>query len=661
MSAQTPIRQRGAALIILLAILVIGATWFMVTRVASLSLTHTASERERNAVVLKRAKESLIGFVAMQASQSGEDNPGRLPCPEAPGSIGGTNEGQAAGNCTLPAVGRLPWRTLGLDKLVDARGQPLWYVVSPGWAVTSGDLTINSNTVGQLTVDGQANAAVALIIAPGAPMNVQASAGCTARNQLSRPAPAPGINAADYLECFNSATGTFSTVGPATSFNDQAVVVSTADILPPLEAAVAHRFQREMSAGTGFGSAFKSVYAAGTWGLTNVAYPFAAPFADPSTSPMQGAAGTYSGLLPLNFAESSPGSGTACSPGTDGPRCAPTFVAWTGTPTMSGGSVYSTDCSGSSASQISCTFYYRCLLIFCALPASVPFTVDATASNVGMALRRINSSVTMTNVATAGRTVSATLNASGSANVTINGTASASGSGGLLSGLLCGVTGLLSLTVGCKQGSITVPVLLFADHPILDPNDANYGWFIRNKWHELTYYAVAQGYSPAGAPATSCTNGSTCLTVSNVSPAGKQRAILIFAGRSINGSPRPSANLTDYLEFGNAGGNWESQTVTAAPPSMYVDVGGANAYIVPVASVQAGLPIEFRALNSNTGASTLNTPATGGKSIRNSDGTALASGQIRANAAVQVVYDGSQFVLTKRPFNDRVIVLDANP
>jgi hypothetical protein len=43
------------------------------------------------------------------------------------------------------------------------------------------------------------------------------------------------------------------------------------------------------------------------------------------------------------------------------------------------------------------------------------------------------------------------------------------------------------------------------------------------------------------------------------------------------------------------------------------------------------------------------------------DGTPLTGAQIRANAAVQVTYDGSQFVLApKRPFNDRVVVIDSN-
>lgn len=74
-------------------------------------------------------------------------------------------EGVAAASCSLPAVGRLPWRTLSLDKLTDAAGEPLWYVVSPGWAKpnNTAHTVINSNTPRQLTVDGVASDSVALI------------------------------------------------------------------------------------------------------------------------------------------------------------------------------------------------------------------------------------------------------------------------------------------------------------------------------------------------------------------------------------------------------------------------------------------------------------------------------------------------------------------
>jgi hypothetical protein len=89
-----------------------------------------------------------------------------------------------------------PGATLGLDKWRDIAGEPLWYVVSPGWAKPNAatNTVINSSTLGNLTLDGGRDV-VALIIAPGRPLQISASAGCTARVQR-RTTPSPAIDSA---------------------------------------------------------------------------------------------------------------------------------------------------------------------------------------------------------------------------------------------------------------------------------------------------------------------------------------------------------------------------------------------------------------------------------------------------------------------------------
>ena len=162
MKRGNPNRQRGAALLALLAVIMLGASWFLVSKLNAESGGAAAARKTRNAEVLNRAKQALVGYVAAQAAKAFEDNPGTLPCPEAAGYFDSTTqEGQSASSCSLPKVGRFPWRTIGTEKLVDASGEPLWYVVSPGWAYTSGNTNINSNSVGQLTVDGTATTPVA--------------------------------------------------------------------------------------------------------------------------------------------------------------------------------------------------------------------------------------------------------------------------------------------------------------------------------------------------------------------------------------------------------------------------------------------------------------------------------------------------------------------
>ncbi len=81
-----------------------------------------------------------------------------------------------------------------------------------------------------------------------------------------------------------------------------------------------------------------------------------------------------------------------------------------------------------------------------------------------------------------------------------------------------------------------------------------------------------------------------------------------------------------------------------------VDTGAANAYVTTpavgiTASLTAGLLLQFKAINANTGASTLNHGGLGVKNIVNIDGSALVANQIPLNGIVQVVYDGTQFFL----------------
>lgn len=667
-------RERGLALIALLAVIALGASWFLVSRLNAESNYLTVVNQTRNAAVLNRAKQALIGYIAAQAAHSGENRPGAFPCPEAPADFNdSSNEGTVSYPCTLPIVGRFPWKTLGLDKLVDSAGEPLWYAIASGWA--GAGTVINSNCAyysatglacqsGRLSVDGTAVASsdvVALIIAPGPAITVSASTNCTALTQ-ARPTTAPP-DWRNYLECQNAtspADNTFATTGPSGSFNDQLVTISAAEIIPAIEAAIAQRIEKEIV------PSLQTVYTAAGWGFggTKPVYPYAAAFGDPSTSAMEGTSGTLSGLLPMVTSETYPNSGTLCTTGASAPLCQPSFVAWT-SPALAGASLLSPTCASSTATSIVCN-YYRTCLIFCFTNSTYNFSIAASASNVGMALRQQSITVSrMTNV-NASPTTAIALLSTGAASFSISGTTTTTtgaGFGGVLGNLLCGALPLFTV---CKTETITIPInAVFVDHPLLDTRTAGAGtsWFVRNKWHELTYYSVVTGHTPAAIATTpGCTDTPTvtCMNVTNVSPANKVRAILVLAGRSINGSARPSANIGDYLEFGNATGSFERRTVTSAFGATYADTGTANAYVISATSVPAGATLRFKALSTNTGAATLSSPATGTRSLVNSDGSALAASTIAANGVVEVVYDGTQFLVAKRPFNDRVVVVDNN-
>jgi hypothetical protein len=79
------------------------------------------------------------------------------------------------------------------------------------------------------------------------------------------------------------------------------------------------------------------------------------------------------------------------------------------------------------------------------------------------------------------------------------------------------------------------------------------------------------------------------------------------------------------------------------------DTGAADAYVVAVssniASYTAGLTVRFKAVNANTGASTVNVNSLGVKSIKRNDGSALQAGDISAGQIVEIAYDGTNFQL----------------
>ena len=540
--------ERGLALTLLLVVVVVAFTYVLMSRLP-LATRQTAAKREYNAKVLNQAKQALIGKMVIDAAGT-DDNPGRLRCPEGVNNIGTDQEGVAApdpGDPTCARVGRLPWRTLGLDKLVDADAEPLWYAVSPGWSLqnTSTLLDINSDKRGQMTVDGQAppTDVVALIIAPGRPMNVQGAPGCTARNQ-ARAAPAPTIDPADYIECFNAATPAFSTVGPATSFNDQVLAVTTADLIPPLEAAIQQRMQREIA------PALRTVYASAAWGQTaaNPVYPFAARFNNPdpgSGNAYGGEDGRYQGLLPFNC--SAPG----CAADS---RFSATFVNWStsgGSPAISvtgPGLVASSGSCNLTGNQVQCTGTYAAI-------GTVTFTVTARATNVAMALRQLDPSgvtlltgslLSLGTCSSPGTVtgVSGAFQSDGSAVLTIKAQAP-----GLLGGPL-----LLPLTVSyCMNAQLG----MLKDHPLLDSTSTgagSTGWFVRNEWYRLVWYAAApmntvdnlSGGVPVGCVNNPLPGTQNCLRFNGTR---NIRALLLLAGRSVsNPAGRPNSNLRDYLD-----------------------------------------------------------------------------------------------------------------
>lgn len=551
------------ALLGLLAVAVMVFAYVLTSRLNAAS-QFVALDREQSAKALSRAKLALVGYVAQQASLAAENNPGSLPCPEAPANFGTANEGIAAGNCTLPAVGRLPWRTLGLDRLVDAAGEPLWYAVSPGWALPCSTCTtvINSDAPGQIAVDGAANAALALIIAPGPAIAAQAGAGCTAWSQ-SRPAAGPP-DLRNYLECGNAA-GNFVTSSPGNTFNDQLLRVTTADMLPALEAAVAHRMQREIAPALKAAAYTSTQYSGIPAGA--LLYPYPVPFTDPTTSSYLGATGGTNpqGLLPFNQI-----SATCAAP----PPCTPLPVV--GTVRVTGGAGFggylmSYSCSTSST-ELLCQGQYHEDTVDPTL--DVRIEMAATFSDVAMGFRALAASPvshTLVEAREDGTTGAWVTPSPSVVQIKMNdgttylpdGTLPPRGSATIRFRATLpniDVNGWFTYA----DFRIRINRAVFDDHALLKKTDPTLGWFVRNEWYRNTYYAVAQANTADWLPSLGCSAASSNCVRFNDSGTYNIRALLVLAGRRLpTQAARPSSDRLAYVEYqnGDAGTLYEQRRV----------------------------------------------------------------------------------------------------
>ena len=258
-------RQRGIALLILLAIVGMAVIFALVAGLNKSANDLARARDQKTYAALAQAKAALIAYAVTYKDthdNSGSSTyyvPGYLPCPDQ----GSGTEGVAAGSCgasLVSAIGKLPWKTLGLDALKDGSGECLWYAVSGTYKNSpngvSGSTTtsnmMNWDTNGQfdvmdtngtsfLTGSTADTNAVAVIIAPGSALSgqnrasVAGATNCggnyTASAYLDT---ANGINNSTLVTPSSPAnvadTSVFIAGTASSTFNDKLVYITRADI-----------------------------------------------------------------------------------------------------------------------------------------------------------------------------------------------------------------------------------------------------------------------------------------------------------------------------------------------------------------------------------------------------------------------------------------------
>ena len=263
------------------------------------SNNNNASRSATTAVALAKAKEALIAYaLTSDAFIATNGRPGQFPCPSTVSPTATTN-GTAATTCaTTPRIGRLPWKTLGIQELYDSSGEPLWYALSNKFRPPATAGKINSDTLGDLTIHDVggtavlANQVVAVVFSAGAPVSGQNRTSAASLCATTSTNIAGNICATNYLDTSsgrNNATnaGPYIADRPSATFNDQLVYITTADFIPKIEERIVGILKKTLN----------------DYYLTNLYYPYAANYPD-STSPngLNCANGKYSGRLPSNIA-----------------------------------------------------------------------------------------------------------------------------------------------------------------------------------------------------------------------------------------------------------------------------------------------------------------------------------------------------------------------
>lgn len=498
-----PPRQHGAALMVMLVILVMGAASFFVNSFSNHGLQ--IARDQKTAEVLAQAKEALIGKSVIY-----NDYPGSLPCPDTDND--GESDGGGSDKCPQ-YIGRLPWKTLGLPDLRDATGERLWYTLSHNFRRYSSVRPLNSDTTGTLNITGTyaASHLIAIVFAPGANTGNQSRSPNNAVCTTTGTTIPENRCAANYLEGTNDDPSpgaapnvNYQNSNAAIDFNDQLVTISHDQLFSRVEKRV--------------GKEIKKLF--GTYYATSAAYPNAAPFnnptaayttGSPATRPFIGSAGTNSGQLPMG-------------------------AVWIADPSYS--------ISGGSADILSCVrrLGYNNLAdarIRCEIDNIVGTpTITISGTLRGLRLWRPHdlNDYYQVRVRRNGISYAATAPEVASINAAIEYTLKANGDVDVV------FTGRLFST---EIERIELRDVIVDSY--IDPIDPAYAWFVRNNWHHVAYYSVAEEFAPGGD--LTCTS-SACLTVNGQGGGIDKNALVIMTGRTLAGA-HPSATLSDYLEGEN--------------------------------------------------------------------------------------------------------------
>lgn len=512
--------QRGGALIFMLVIMVMGTVTLIVN---SLNKSGLIIERDTQTVeAMAQAKVALISYAITSENNTSETQPrpGNLPCPDT--DVPGTaNYGIEEGSCSSGAIGRLPWKSLGINELTDESGEPLWYAISGNFRRRSMNSNpINSDTQGTLDVYDNSGTtlltptgskAAAIIFAPGRIIGSQQ------RNSAS-----DKVTRSNYLDVGpnsrNNAAGPFISANKTNIFNDRLVFITPDQLFSPIEKRVGNEIKNLL----------QTYYS--SWN----AFPFAAPFSNPSSSFYSGQSGKFEGLTPVNaliggssnFPVWAATPSIAFSDGVTRLYCARSSGAWSNSRWRC--------CAGSSACSSSSTPVN--------IPAGVTVTITGQLNNVGLGFWKPFDITNINEVRVRNSSGTSVLATSLLDDVAVTGILNHPD----------GSADMVFSAKGKEDGSSRLMRIELRD--INSYSSTLPLWFSANNWQRVMYYAISPGYAPGGGNTCSPLPGTpSCLTINGKGGRTDTKAIVVMPSKALDSqATHPSGTLADYLEEENA-------------------------------------------------------------------------------------------------------------
>ena len=528
-------RQRGVALLALTTLVVVVSAGAVLDSLAEL-VTGAEGQPDQDTVeALVEAKAALLYYAATASTR-----PGELPCPDVDYD-GEATEGvdftAAAGKTCATYRGWLPFETLDMTELLDTDDERLRYGLSSDFH-TGGPVQLNSDTAGQLTLDGSGDDVVAAIIAARGPIDSD----CLSQDD-NRPAIGDTHNAvanvAAYLESDNANGNLTTYVSDANqctdgteTINDQLITITRAELMAVVEKRVLGDIAQVLES-----------YRDAGWNGDGV-YPWLTVLGDPGASAFKSSVGTSVGYLSYHQPNE---SFSTILQLTWSITNADVIATGTVTPAhLASGTVNSSatgnSCIWGDETTVNCTAVTSRISFCGVLPNQVAIqrtyqvqftgvTVDVSPPDSGDHRRRQLSILEEHSMSSNDTDVS----------LTITDTYS-DGEGGTIP---CGAGTLANNP--STDGTISAGYIRYE----LALDDELPSWIIDQNWHHYLYVAVSPAAKPGGSGLCDDSDTTDCLTLSGMTPSSDKQALVVAAGAALDWQTRGSWGVSEYYELDN--------------------------------------------------------------------------------------------------------------